>query len=1159
MSVADRIYVNTRYTRSTNVERDRGSRSIINAYLPTDCGTDLLDDVAGALAPVDRPRAWSLIGPYGSGKSSFALFLHELLGQKDAVKRAATKVLAGERLDLARRFTRQGPWCRVVLTGSEEPLSDRLLVALDEAATAFWADKRGRKPRVVEEIHRERIGLNATDSRLLELVDSLQDAVEHAGAGGVLIVIDELGKFLEYEARRGGGGVFLLQGLAERTFRGRKANLMLFVLLHQGFDLYARGMGEKLKNDWAKVQGRFQSVSFVESLEQTLRVIAAAFSNSLTEPQRLSIRKRSARIARAIGASNGLPVGLDEAGATDIFSACYPIHPISLLVLPALCQKFAQNERTLFSYLGSREPHGFRDSMESLKKVGDYVYPSEVYDYFVQNQPAVLADPLTHRRWAEVVTAIDRVEATEGLVGQAVERRGNYPTMLAKAVGVLNLISRAGGLRASEQILRQLFPTKPAFEKVIKLLLDASVIQYRKFSGEYRVWQGTDFDLDERTEREREKLGQFELAAALNESGDVAPIIARRHSASKGALRYFEVVFIDAESCRVERASQNSDPRIVFFLAENADDESLFDETRLSAGRHEIWAFCKKGGEIRSAIADVRALEGVQRGAQELASDPVAAREIRERLQAARVAERDALNLLTGEPSTSDWYWRNERLDVTDRRVFQSALSEVMDAIYVKTPVILNELVNRERLSSQAAAARNKLFQHMLSQADRSGLDIEKYPPERAIYRSVFERGHLHIETESGWEFVQPDDRDPLNLRPAWKRLDELFALSEMNPVSPQELMDELAAPPFGVKRGVFPIVLLHYYLLHRYEIAFYDEGTYSPTLTYAHLERLVRRPDLFGFQRFRIEGVRATLFDEYSKALFGEIKDSVRLLDLAGLLSGFVLGLDEHTQKTRRLSPTTLRVRQTFFLSKSPEKLLFDELPGACGFERGSDLSGFAEALIGALRELKGAQAALLEHMRTALCGGFGIPKETPIDHLRSLLLGRCHGLDQYTLDVQGLRSFIRRISDRKLSDDDWFGRILLFLGHKPSAKWTDQDRDTAEYRLAEFSSRLLDLEKLRLHFDAKPQHDASLNEVILVKTVSKGNGEVDEVVSLNRHADAAIADARERIEKIVAGVSDPRLALALVARITDDFLTNHRKSHQSKRESGHEVREVG
>ncbi len=75
------------------------------------------------------------------------------------------------------------------------------------------------------------------DSTLLQLVDDLQEALESAG-GGLLLLIDELGKFLEHEARHGGAGIFLLQQLAEHAFRGRKANLLLIVLLHQGFDLY---------------------------------------------------------------------------------------------------------------------------------------------------------------------------------------------------------------------------------------------------------------------------------------------------------------------------------------------------------------------------------------------------------------------------------------------------------------------------------------------------------------------------------------------------------------------------------------------------------------------------------------------------------------------------------------------------------------------------------------------------------------------------------------------------------------------------------------------------------------------------------------------------------------------------------------------------------
>ena len=924
-------------------------------------------------------------------------------------------------------------------------------------------------------------------------------------------------------------------------------------------------MGEKLRNDWAKVQGRFQSVSFVETPEQTLRVVAAAFSNSLTGTQRASVRKASARIAKAIREANGLPPTLEETAAAEIFASCYPIHPVSLLALPQLCQRFAQNERTLFSYLGSREPHGFQHSLAELASFGDWVLPDRIYDYFVHNQPAVLADPLTHRRWAEVVTAVERADAGDR-AADADGAREPPSAALAKTIGVLNLISRNDGLKASEAVLQQLFGTTStsprlrtsAFREAIEPLLEASVVQYRRFSGEYRVWQGTDFDIDERTHEERDKLGHFDLAAALKDRAAAPPALARRHSVRTGALRHFEVVFTDARAPHEHPSTDTGNPRIVFFLAESPGEPAAFHQARHRAGPNEIWALHRQGATLRTAIGDVLALESVQRGGQELAGDPVAAREVRERLHAAQATEREALNGLTGNPALSDWYWRNERLPIRDRRAFQSTLSAVMDRIYDRTPIVRNELINRDRLSSQAAAARNKLFQHMLADAARPGLGIEKYPPERAIYRSLIEAGGLHARTEDGWALVEPGAKDPLNLRPTWTCLEELLAASESEPMTLERLMDALAMPPFGVKRGVFPILFLHYYLLHRFEIALYDEGAYAPALTYEHLERMVRRPDLFAFQRFRIEGVRAALFDEYSRALFGEVRESVNLLDLARPLTQFVLGLDEHAQKTRRLADTTLRVRQAFFLSKSPEKFLFQELPSACGFEDVSDLSGFAEALIGALRELKTAQANLRHLMQAALCSGFGVSEGTPLQDLRGVLRGRCHGLDQYTVDVQGLRSFIRRIGDPAPADEDWFDGILLFLGHKPSTKWTDQDRDTAEYRLAEFSNRLLELEKLRLHFETTSKRD-SAHEVILLKAVSSRDGEADEVVSLNDRTEAAIADARGRVEDVLADIQDRELALALVARVTTDFLASYRRSHLSTGEAHEQLRQAG
>lgn len=1161
MTLADQIAVNAHYTRSINIERDRGSRAVVQAYLPSAAGVELLDTIAGTFGADDQPRAWSLVGPYGSGKSSFALFLHELLGPGEAGT-AACKVLARENRGVARAFSRQRPWCRVVLSASDEPLSERLLCALDDAATAHWAGRKGRRPDILRRIRqareqvREKGGIR--DSHLLELVDDLQATLERAKEGGLLLLVDELGKFLEYEARQDGSGIFLLQQIAERSFRGRRANLVLVVLLHQAFDLYARNLGEKLRNDWAKVQGRFQSVSFVEPPEQTLRILAAAFSNTLTAAQSRNVRREAKRLAQALDAVGALPPALGPAAAATVFAACYPLHPVTLLLLPCLCQRFAQNERTLFSYLGGREPHSFRDTLSSLRKPGEWLHPASVYDYFVRNQSVVLSDPITQRRWIEVVTAVERADCLNAR--DELDSSTDSPPALAKAVGLLNLVSRASGLKASKAVLRLLFPNARSFNATLGCLRSASVVQYRRFSGEYRVWQGTDFDIDERTREEAEKLGPFNLADALRRRLESPAVVARRHSTETGTLRYFAVAFADPESSRIAASDDSDMPRIVFFLAEHKDHETAFHAMRHRlAEPGTIWAFHRNGAAIRAAVADVLALDAVRQGAQELASDPVAAREVHERLAAARIAERATIGRLLGDPSCSEWYCEDRILDIADRRSRQRELSNVMDRVYDSSPLIRNELVNRNRLSSQAAAARNKLFRHMLEQEHRPELGIEKYPPERAIYRSLLHAGQLHVQTPAGWEFVPPGDDDPLRLRPVWSRINELMAASESAPVPFDKLADALAEPPIGLRRGAFPVLFLHYYLLHRYEIAFYDEGAYSPTLTVSHLERLMRRPDLFSFQRFRIEGVRADLFAEYGRALFDREPDSVDPLPLARALVEFVNGLDDYTRKTRSLSSEALRVREALFFSKSPQKLLFNALPQACGRSPDGELSGFAEKLRGALRELKHAQSELIDAMRRVFTDAFGLQKDVSLRALREILRGRSQGLDRYTIDTEGLRSFVRRLADSDTDGDDrWFATILLFLGRKPAAKWTDQDRAAAEYRLAQFASRMRDLEKLRLHSDDATRRDSS-QEAVLLRVVSEAHGECEQVALLNGDKDRAIDAALDEFLRKLADVGDTDLQFALVARLTSRFLADHDVDRLSKpRSRKHELRQV-
>ena len=481
-----------------------------------------------------------------------------------------------------------------------------------------------------------------------------------------------------------------------------------------------------------------------------------------------------------------------------------------------------------------------------------------------------------------------------------------------------------------------------------------------------------------------------------------------------------------------------------------------------------------------------------------------------------------------------------------------------MDRLFENSPIIRNELINRNRPSTQAVAARNKLFQCMLSAPDQPRLGIKKHPPELAIYRSILEAGGLHIETKDGFRFVEPPPSDPLNLLPTWQRLNTRLAESHAKPISFQSLIDDLGAPPYGVRRGVVPILFLHYYLMHRYEIAIYDEGSYAHSLDYDRLERMLRRPDLFAFQRFRIDGVRASLFDEYSMALFGEVRDSLNVLSLARPLAAFIHGLDSHTQRTLRLSPSALRVRQSILLSKSPDKLLFDELPKACGFEEISDPSGFADILLAALRELKQAHSELIDYMRRAFCGSFVLDQQTSLKEVRAILRGRCHELDRYTVDVEGLRSFIRRLTEHDAGDDKWFASVLLFLGRKPTSKWSDQDRDTAEYRLTEFSRRIADLEELRVQFDRAHATADVVSDFVFVKAVTEATGELHELVTFNASTDAAIGDVLRNLEHALSEIPNEQLRLAAVARFTSNFLNSRRRAQLSETRNHEELKQA-
>ena len=101
----NKITVNTNYTRSINIERDFDSISLVNAYIPTNRTISTLHQISSTIFDEGSPKAWSLVGPYGSGKSAFAIYLSSILGKKEKeTTKKSLKLLKKEDEKLANIF-----------------------------------------------------------------------------------------------------------------------------------------------------------------------------------------------------------------------------------------------------------------------------------------------------------------------------------------------------------------------------------------------------------------------------------------------------------------------------------------------------------------------------------------------------------------------------------------------------------------------------------------------------------------------------------------------------------------------------------------------------------------------------------------------------------------------------------------------------------------------------------------------------------------------------------------------------------------------------------------------------------------------------------------------------------------------------------------------
>jgi hypothetical protein len=510
VSLRDVFKVRGRFHRSVRLTQDWRERSDLGDYLLTPTARKLATRITEALGEIGGTRAWSIIGPYGAGKSAFALFLSDLLAHDPPNH--------PDGYELRRNLHfKAKPFVPVLVVGQRAPIKPALLRALAEGMEAV-------EPSLASEISEAAGDERVSDERVLALLEWAADAASEAGRGGLLVILDEFGKFLEYAALHPEmEDLFVMQGLAEAAARS-STPVLLVTLLHTAFaDYLGASARDAQRAEWQKVQGRYTDVAFQEPPEQLLKLVAAAIAHRMPEGLESAYHEV---VDRGVS-SPALEEARHRLPLEELLPACVPLDPVvALLLWPLFRSKLAQNERSLFAFLTGHEPFAFVDFLSACEvdRGEPPLYRVDtLYDYVTTALGAGAYRGDLGRRWVEIDHALSRVGADAPPLA----------TGVVKAIGILGTYGRHVGLRASRETIAVALGDRAGADEALSYLERSSIVVYRRHEGAFGLWEGSDVDLDACFERGLEQTGQGNLAERLQRAIDLRSVVARAHYIKK--------------------------------------------------------------------------------------------------------------------------------------------------------------------------------------------------------------------------------------------------------------------------------------------------------------------------------------------------------------------------------------------------------------------------------------------------------------------------------------------------------------------------------------------------------------------------------------------------------------------------------------------------
>lgn len=1031
----DKVKITQQYQRSVRIDTDLGRLDSLDGYICNKSAQNVFNNLCTQIINSEQ-RAFTLTGPFGSGKSSLAITLLSMLYPNEEIRnKAFTRLDKNIQKLFKKAFPITNGWNVLPITGKKTNIIQDIYNSLDK--------------------HNKYKKNNEAKPSGTELIEQLKVLSSSPSYDGLIIVIDEMGKFLEYSAQEN-NDINFYQDLAEAASRSN-GRLIVIGILHQAFRQYSSKLGHEIQNDWAKVQGRYVDIPLISSSDETIELLSKAIS--IDDELKNNVNINAAQIVAEEVRKRRPSISLQ---LVDSLKKCWPLHPTMATILgPASRRHFGQNERSIFGFLSSPEPHAFHDFLKSTKNNEKQAYtPEHYWDFLRTNlEPAILSSPDGHR-WAQCVEAVERVEAGSN----------KLKISLIKNIAILDFFRNNTGLPASNEVIRSIYTNNIGhdLEPLLNELKKSNVIVFRKHLESWSVFEGSDFDIDEEIRKELSNISHLDFEM-LSKAAGIRPVVAKKHYYQTGSLRWMDISLCSLQVFKEKLKTSknvNSDKfgeLFVIFPEKGEINSQLKKEIKKIRDiipENILPGIPVKTDKISENGYELMALYKILDSNHEIISDSVARREISARITTLKNIIEESLREAL---RYSEWFVNSTWMNIEN---YSSIASDLADKIFYDAPCLKSELINRNSLSPNAVKARKDLLYKMLYAEGQENLGLSGWPAERGLHETLLVIPKIHKSSNGEFGFIIPEHNDDVAvLTPLFKFTDKILA-EENELVSVKELFSLWSKPPFGLKKGVHPILFLVYILANKDKMALYKDNYFISKITDSEIDELLQDSSRFHLKKVIVDDNKSNILSKINNILV-ELRipsTGQEPLEIARSLVGMVYALPEWSKRTSTLSENSKKIRDLLLRAADPHKLLFVDLPFTFLSENEGE---FLEKIESAIKELVNSYNNLLQSIRNKMLIALDAN-----DNYYADLKERANTVSGISGDFR-FDAFSTRLKDLNEKNES-IESILSLAANKPPRLWSDNDIDVALIEIAAWSKKFKRIEILSSIKNRKPTREA-------------------------------------------------------------------------------------